>query len=419
MRAILLAILLFGIASLILFTTIDVSTLFAGQHTFVDIYPSSNDIDCVACHHRIQEELNNSAIHGELSCEDCHRFTGAGITFAEGGSPATPGEEAHAAYKPRCLDCHGEGGYAPQAPAFNESGYGSEFSAHRALVLKANSSGMCVGENEACLACHTNYSVKIDYSYFWNINYTVTGDGTEWNISQFAYNGTREYNITYSKSGAKHEFVNMTVVRKETCQKCHKNIYDALVNGTAGAGGVNDEDYLTHAPIEIDDPQWAMYPDNAWGHNRYHYKANRANIDNSNYCSRCHNVNYFASTHLQKSNTYNLTNVTADTNSTQVHAAEALWCTTCHGSGKTKEVINDPGTPGMNSYGHSATDPDFVDLIAESYARTFNGDICMGCHEAAEHPDHGSCCDCHVPGMKSFSRDIYIESEPSGYCTNS
>ncbi|MHC1636421.1 MAG: hypothetical protein ACXQTS_07410, partial [Candidatus Methanospirareceae archaeon] len=52
-----------GITSLILFTSTNVFTLFVNQHTFVNISFSSNDVSCIACHHRIQDELNNSAIH--------------------------------------------------------------------------------------------------------------------------------------------------------------------------------------------------------------------------------------------------------------------------------------------------------------------------------------------------------------------
>ena len=159
-QTIALAFIFVGVASLIAFTSTDVFTLFARQHTFVNISFAGNDISCVDCHHSIQNELNNSAFHNDLSCEDCHRFTGTGITFASGdNASATPGKEAHAAYTPRCLDCHGGSGtlidskFAPPAPAFNETDYGSEFSAHKPLVKQSLAFNLSVGENEACLAC--------------------------------------------------------------------------------------------------------------------------------------------------------------------------------------------------------------------------------------------------------------------------
>ncbi len=402
-----------AVSSVLIFTSTDIVTLFANQHAFFNISGTGNQISCTGCHHHIADELNLSAIHEDLSCEACHRFTGAGITFASGESGATPGEEAHAAYTPRCLDCHGESGvwvegkYAPPAPAFNQS------SAHRKFVERANESNLSVGENEACLACHTNYSAKISYSYFYNIDYTVYS----WNVPfySFSYNGTRYYDISWSKSGAKHEFLSLNDI---DCTKCHKNIYDALVNGTPN--GTN-EDYLTHAPIEIDTGEgggkdWDT--DNPWNHYRYHYipSANRPTWVNNSYCFKCHNVDKYADEHPADNATYDLGNVTADTNSTDVHAAEALTCATCHGSGKTKEVIDNLDKDG-GCTGHSGTN--FVDDVASTYARTFNGDICMGCHEAAVHPDgggggDGECSRCHKKG----DANVYIQSEPSGYATN-
>jgi hypothetical protein len=227
MKAITLAIIFVGIASLILFTSIDVSTLFAGQHTFVDISDTENDISCVACHHRIQEELDNSSLHKDLTCEDCHRFTGTGITFAEGGSPTTSGEEAHAAYTPRCLDCHGGGGYAKQAPAFNESGYGSNVSAHKPLVKQALEYNLSVGENEACLACHTNYSIKFEFrrpGYFdftWNKG---SGDSGKFTLSNIGYGPTNYTHVLKSESGAKHEFKALNQIK---CEDCHSDIWQA------------------------------------------------------------------------------------------------------------------------------------------------------------------------------------------------
>ena len=409
-----LALIFVGVASLILFTSTDVFTLFARQHTFVNVSSAGNDISCVDCHHRIQNELNNSAFHNDLSCEDCHRFTGTGITFASGdNASATPGEEAHAAYTPRCLDCHGgsstwiDGKFAPPAPAFNELTI-PDYTAHKKLVLKAKNSNMSVGENEACLVCHTNYSCEISYSYFYNINYKLEN----WNFNSFSYNGTRYYDVQWAKSGAKHEFLSLDEIK---CTKCHKNIYDALVNGTSNSP---NEDYLTHAPIEIDvwggSNNWDT--DNAWNHTRYHYIpfSYRSQWVNNSYCLKCHNVKKYAEEHPSDASTYNLSSVAGDTNSTKVHCAEALTCATCHGQNKTKKVIDDYEKGGE---GHSVNSSyrGFVDYVASNYARTFNGDICIGCHEAAVHPDgQGQCSRCHKWG----NADVYIESEPSGSAEN-
>jgi len=137
-------------------------------------------------------------------------------------------------------------------------------------------------------------------------------------------------------------------------------------------------------------------------------------------------VKKYAEENPSDASTYDLSNVISDTNSTKVHCAEALTCATCHGQGKTKEVIDDDEKGGE---GHSVNGSygGFVDDVASNYARTFNGDICMGCHEAAVHPDSG-CSRCHGGGggggggggsKSGGNADVYIESEPSGYCTNS
>lgn len=414
MKPLTFAIIIVGIVSLvILFTSTNVFSLLSEQHAFINIDGPSNEIDCVPCHSRIKAELSNSSLHGGLSCEDCHRFNGTGISFAEGGSPATTGEEAHAAYTPRCLDCHDSDGtsvggkYAKPARAFCEQNYGCDYSAHKALVSKANASSMSVGENEACLVCHTNYSCELSYTYFHAISYNLSG----WDFgTSFACSGTRDYTAKWNKSGAKHEFLSLDNI---DCAKCHENIYDALVYGTNGVPG---DDYLTHAPIEISHSASSSWDtDNDWNHYRYHYvpSTNRITGVNNSYCFKCHNVNKYAGEHPTESATYALATVTADTNSSDVHCAEALWCQTCHGNGKSKKVH-------VNSSGHTGT---FVDAVASDYARTFHGDICMGCHEAAVHPSGGmgpSCLRCHTHHSppSDGNADVYIESEPSGFATN-
>ncbi|MFP3909032.1 MAG: hypothetical protein ACLFVX_04155 [Archaeoglobaceae archaeon] len=415
MRIIVFAIFVIALSTLALFSGTDVITMLNGSHTTNSLTSDANDVECVGCHQRMSEQLDNSAIHSNFGCEECHRLTrtadGEVVKYAtHNQSGVTVGNESHAAYTPRCLDCHGEDGVyyndtwvqkqAPTAIAFNETGYGSDYSAHKPFVEQALEWGLSKGENEACIACHTNYSMEIEYKYWYDIDYYVSN----WNVpfNSFSVNGTREYDITYNKSGYKHEFVNSDDIN---CVTCHKNIYDALVNGTEG----DNEDYLTHSPIEIDSDEWDTY--NPWGHYRYHYiDSNRVERVNNTYCFECHNIKKYANNNPSEDSTYNLSDVTSDTNSTSIHAAEALWCQTCHGTGKTKEVIDNKDYDRQNRKGHNQTD--FVDEIKNYYARTFHGDICMGCHEAAVHGNR--CKDCHELG----EADVYIESEPSGYASN-
>ena len=400
---------------LVLVGSTDVVTLFGGSHHIINITSSSgtgNDINCVPCHQWVRNELDNATYHSWMVCEDCHRYEGAGIEFAEHN---LAGKQAHAAYTPRCLDCHnktsitlanGTNVTIEKAGAFGDPDYGNDYSAHKKFVTDSLNSTLSVGENEACIACHTNYSVDIEYSYFWDIYYDLNG----WSdilSAEFSYNGTRKYDIAFTKTGAKHEFIDTGDIN---CISCHKNIYDALVTGTGP--GPYTEYYFTHAPIERDSEWWNT--DNPWGHYRYHYipSANRATEVNSSYCFECHNVKKYADANPSANTTYSLDDVTDDTNSTDVHAAEALWCQTCHGSTKTKVVINNNQRAG-SGHSNTSTYPNFVDDIASNYARTFHGDICMGCHEAAVHPTAMGCSSCHDQGYA----DVNIDSEPSGYNT--
>jgi hypothetical protein len=418
MRASSIAISAAVISLLILLGTSNVIALITGSHTIIDLRPNANDINCKGCHQKIQDELDRSEIHEGMTCEDCHRNRfEQNITFARHDETGFhEGKEAHACYIPRCLDCHSktsitlaDGTPFPikKAAAFGDADYGTDYEAHKRFVLESLDNNLSVGENEACIACHTGFPFDIDYTYFWNIDYKLSN----WIFTSFSYAGTRTYGNTLSQNGGKHSFVSTGNI---SCIKCHKNIYDALVIGTGGT-----PKYLTHAPVEIASGMhgWDNY--NPWNNYRYHYvpSANRAAGINSNYCYKCHNVKKYADENPSDNLTYNLASVASDTNSTHVHAAEALWCQTCHGSGKEKQVIDNPrgcgGMGGGDEGGHGAG---FVDTVKNNYARTFNGDICMGCHEAAVHPGGGGgqCGRCHNKG----NADVSIESEPSGYATN-
>ena len=425
-------------------------SILQSQHTFVNLKGNGNDINCTSCHPQIAEELAKSQIHSNFKCEECHRIKvtaeGVDLTYAEANASSwTSGKEAHAAYVPRCLDCHGGNGVyvdyqgvtkiAPIAKGLNSTQI-PDYVAHKNFVEWANQSGLAVGENEACLACHTNFSVKIEFRYFWNISYTKNSD---WTLTNFNVNGTRVYAISFIKSGdqGKHEWKAVSLSNQDSynetfCIKCHKNVYDALVNGTPDTP-YND---YTHAPIEIGG-RWET--NNYWGHTRYHYipDSNRATWVNSTYCLKCHNVAKYASINPSDATTYDLSNVTADTNSTSVHVAERLKCITCHGTGKAKDPFSVMAVSGYSaSYPALNISADHRKVMSEigTYANSFNGDMCMGCHEAADHTGNmvgncnwchsigggSSCGPCHgsnINGGNGYTLNVNIESEPSGALT--
>ena len=432
------ALLLTTLIAVLLYTFLPTYSVLKGTHTVINVSSPANDVPCTSCHSKIAAELNSSAYHSWMSCEDCHRNPNLQSVAYDDGTMVA-GSEAHAAVKPRCLDCHSKTSITlangsvvavPFASGFGETNYGSNYSAHKKFVQDALNFNIGVGENEACIACHTNISVGIEFSYFWNISYTKT---SSWAISGFSYNGTRNYAVSLLKSGSKHQLIPISSI---DCTVCHKNIYEALVNGTPGT----PYNQYTHAPIEIDDAtshNWET--SNYWGHARYHYipDAYRATWVNSTYCYECHNVAKYATINPSDSTTYDLSNVTADTNSTGVHAAERLKCITCHGSGKTKDPFFVMAVSG-NSASFSALNisADHKNIMNEIgiYANTFNGDMCMGCHEAADHSGSagGMCTPCHSAGGGSscgpchrsyvntgsgYSLSVTIESEPSGAVT--
>ncbi|MFW6186088.1 MAG: PKD domain-containing protein, partial [Halobacteriota archaeon] len=361
---------------------------------------------CAGCHGTIQDHLNNSSIHSDFSCEECHR-----MTRTASGEELEYSGKTHDLFMPRCLDCHENNGIysndtgvekqAPTATGFNESGYGTNSSAHKKFVEESLNFGFSKGENEACVSCHTNQLTEVTYKYFWNIEYSIDG----WRISSLSYNGTREHTSNYTKSGEKHVFSSKNDIN---CVGCHQNVYDTLVYGTGSA----DESYLSHAPIEINTDsssrtEWSEKND-CWNNFRYHYvsSSNRAEGVNTEYCTECHKVDRFAEVYDGPTD-YNLQSVIDDTNSKSVHAAESVSCGTCHGDGKTKEPMNSDHNPSG-----------FVELVSTTYARTIVGDTCMGCHQAAVHPDNPEkSCNCHT--SNTYVKNIYIESEPSGLACNS
>ncbi|HID42635.1 MAG TPA: hypothetical protein EYP30_02480, partial [Archaeoglobaceae archaeon] len=115
MRILPLFFLIISVSMILVFASIETFTLFSGSHSSIDISSPENDILCVSCHSKIVNELSNSSIHSDFSCEECHRLSktssGKLIEYAvHNASGIYPGNQSHAAYTPKCLDCHGGNG---------------------------------------------------------------------------------------------------------------------------------------------------------------------------------------------------------------------------------------------------------------------------------------------------------------------
>ena len=397
-----------------LISSVKVETLFKGSHQLYNISGNGNNINCSACHKHVAEEMAiTRALHGphwDLSCEACHRFNGTGIQFATANSSGVfPGKQAHAAYVPSCLDCHGGNGawvvnvsgvlvHAPPARAFNVTTKVNGrnvtvissipyATAHRQLIAYCEKMG---DENLACLACHTNYSINMSFSY---PDYIYV-DILSWNFTSSTYisSTNRIYNVSYVKNSVfsgKHIFLPLN---KINCSRCHENIYLGLINGK-------------HAPIYYD-WRWdynttAPGYQNGWGFNRYHSLALYGSLNtswiNNTYCAKCHyciNVTLIDSTGAKVT----LRNPFTAASKGLVHCAEKVSCYTCHHRSTTYwwldpyyAFLNATQSPTLYAQYHE----NLINATAVDYPRFVHGDICMACHEAAYHK--GSCSsECHA-----------------------
>jgi len=385
MRTLSVALILIGITAGIFLSNVNVVSVFKGSHYVTDISGNGNDVDCEACHKKVAEEMAiTRAIHGphwDLSCEACHRFNGSAVTqFAMANGGTYPGKEAHAAYVPKCLDCHGGDGvyvtnvtggrsHADPARAFNLTPI-PNYTAHKQFFEYCKNLG---DENLACLACHSNYSIDIDYRYHHAIRFNTS----TWTLICFAVYGQRQYDVTFLKISVfsgKHVFLPTDRIN---CSRCHENVYEALI----GSG-----ENCTHAPIKID-AKWDEF--NYWNDPRFHYIPSQYVPEwiNNTYCNECHFNPSIPDTAASKS---------------LIHCAEKVSCLTCHGPGKYADPSQVNATHGNGTL--------FNDIANKP--RVYHGDICMGCHTPAVHPENRRCGWCH--GGKSATVDIYIESEPTG-----
>jgi nitrate/TMAO reductase-like tetraheme cytochrome c subunit len=373
-------ILLALIVVVIFFLMIDtnITSIFTASHSLTNISQPGNQISCETCHSQIQRELNNSTYHRDLTCEACHRYN-ASITFASDNGVVQPGNESHAAYLPRCLDCHGGNGvyiynktnslvYAPPAKAFNLTNYGSNYSAHKKFVIDSNNFSAAKGENEACLSCHTGFDINLTFQYPEYVNVSIYTDGSStdgllFQILNVEFGPNRSYNVILNREGSKHTLVPLSNI---TCIYCHENIYKGGLGSSIGrqhAGDVTDkgQDPGIHQTMPVD---------NDW-------------------CISCHFNQTFAS--------YSAVHVE------EVHAAEKIRCTSCHSSQGPYPPVNE--TPGRGHHNSTYFYPQFL-----NYPSLAEGDICISCHLSLTHTSYlpTTNCGCHNSGYY-INSTIYRE----------
>lgn len=152
-------------------------SLFGGsQHGWV----AGGDVACLDCHQDISEPgagyMHSTLGTGQAYCKSCHQLGAAGSSdgvTGEGGF-----DDEHAAVTVECLDCHeadnvnGEGtadvwwsgteaALAASEKAFinNATEAHSNMTGTASLVEGAWASDYLAGNNEACIACHTNVTL--------------------------------------------------------------------------------------------------------------------------------------------------------------------------------------------------------------------------------------------------------------------
>ncbi len=308
---------------------------FTGQHTFI----SGSNVSCASCHPSQAGNLSLSVYHSSLSCRTCHNTT------------FSPGQEAHAASIPRCIDCHGS----------VVSEINSTYEAHMPLFRSAEDYRIRRGPNEACLLCHTNYSTRLTLFYYEYINYTVYNTGVSpdggttyiYEIQSVTPGPQRSYSVdVLNQGGSTHYWRNITDI---SCVRCHVRIQ--LGNTGNAQGSQHADDVLDKS---VSSPYHPGHQNSTYG------GATDA------YCRSCHRNASFDIYAGAPYYNYNL-------NSSAVHAALRLTCLTCHNSTGPYPPSKEPHAFG----GHNSTD--FYPKVAQNVSRRLIGDLCTGCHHANNH----------------------------------
>ncbi|ADC64846.1 hypothetical protein Ferp_0675 [Ferroglobus placidus DSM 10642] len=237
MHLLLIGLIVFAVA--LIYSTPSVSVLY-GSHKLYNLTGAGNDVDCVSCHPQAADELSQSAYHKTLTCEDCHRNPYMKSVAFDNGSVVTKGSYAHAAYKPRCLDCHSQTSITKadgtvvsvrKADAFGDPGYGSDYSAHKKFVEGSLNYNIFEGENEACISCHTDYKIRFEFIRPLYVEYTIQKDANgNWYVdsSSITYGADNTTLILKPGSGKKHLFIPLNQIK---CENCHSDIWATVQTG--------------------------------------------------------------------------------------------------------------------------------------------------------------------------------------------
>ncbi len=361
-----------GILVLIFISVYYPFSMFTGQHTFI----SGKNVNCSRCHPAEAGNLSLSAYHSNLTCRTCHN-----VTF-------TPGEVAHAATIPECIQCHTN----------ITSHINNTYAAHMPLFRYADISGIRRGPNAACLICHTNYSGNITFVYHRWINFTIMNNVTSPDggvtYNYYIENVTLGPETTYTvqiknQGGSTHYWKNISDI---SCVRCHKRIQ---------LGNFGDAQGSQHAGDVADTVKDFCVPVNSSYHPG-HANASYGGPTNA-YCLSCHRNSTF--------NIYATEN--PNLNSSAIHAALRLNCVVCHNS-------SGPYPPGWEAHfagGHNSTM--FFKEAQKMIPRKLMGSFCLACHRANNHAGltsmqqcaacHGTCSVCHKTGG--------VANEP-GVCNN-
>ncbi len=345
-------------------------SLLKGTHTVTNISSVSNDISCNSCHSRIAQELNSSAYHTSLTCEDCHRNPYLGQKVAYDNGTVKTGEVAHAAVKPRCLDCHSQTSITlangttiavPSARAFNQTNYGSDYSAHKRFVLDAQNSSLGVGENEACLSCHSDFNVKISFKRPLYYNFTVSS----WVVTVNGYGNTNTTVVFKSGNGSKHTFKLLNQIK---CESCHSDIWSAINHTEPSISGQtpNSSHVIWYWGGSSTAPQAPI-------HDISNIGTSYTNI--TDYClSSCHNPVVSGA------------NIPPELTAT-VHVARRLSCYSCHTDSYSFSVYDK--TSGSYFPPPWSTAMDNLDANVFNVPLFLHSDTCISCKRAGA-PNSGT-----------------------------